>query len=131
MSPPADRRSEARRSISIEIAGVAAAERPLPRCSTIDASSRGILVAFDEPVGLSIDDRILLSLALCDGRCHLLGSIRRVARGIDFRTYVAVDLSTACEEDVARLRAHYAQAARSGKASADAPGEILKCADAA
>ena len=67
-------------------------EQPLPRADAIDASRTGVLVAFAEPAVLARGTRVCCSLSTADGMMHLLGRVRRVERGADFRTYVALSL---------------------------------------
>ena len=98
-----ERRSHPRRTINISGWTALAPEQPLPRCATIDVSMTGLLLAFDEPVGLPLGHRVVVSLVLADGRCHVVGSVCRVARGTDFRTYAAIDLSESGEDEIRRL----------------------------
>lgn len=101
-----ERRSHPRRSMRIDCWTAVAPEHPLPRCETIDVSMTGLLLAFDEPVGLRLDQRVVVSLVLGDGRCHVMGSVCRVARGTDFRTYAAIDLSDSGVDEIRRLHEH-------------------------
>ena len=101
-----ERRSHPRRTIQIEGATALAPEHPLPSCTTVDVSMTGLLLAFDEPVGLPLGQRVVVSLMLPDGRCHVVGEVNRVARGDDFRTYAAIDLSLSADEEIERLHAH-------------------------
>jgi hypothetical protein len=101
-----ERRSHPRRTVLIEGSTAVAPERVLPRCSTIDVSLTGLLLAFDEPIGLPVGHRVVVSLMLRDGRCHVVGSVCRVARGNDFRTYAAIDLTDSSPDEIARLQAH-------------------------
>ncbi len=90
----------------IDASAAGAPEQPLPRCSTVDVSRSGLLVAFGEPVGFPVGHRLVISLALDDGRCHLMGSVNRIARGDDFRTYVALDVSSTPAAEIERVSAH-------------------------
>ena len=101
-----ERRSHPRRTILIDGWTALAPELPLPACSTVDVSMTGLLLAFDEPVGLPLGHRVVVSLMLGDGRCHVVGSMCRVARGTDFRTYAAIDLSDSGEDEIRRLHEH-------------------------
>lgn len=101
-----ERRSHPRRTILIDGWTALAPEHALPRCATIDVSRTGLLLAFDEPVGLPLGHRVVVSLMLRDGRCHVVGSVCRVARGTDFRTYAAIDLSQSAEDEIQRLYDH-------------------------
>jgi hypothetical protein len=105
---PEERRSDARRPIHIPATASYERDRPLPNCTVVDASTAGMLLAFAEPVGLSEGDRIIVSLMLRDGRCHVLGTVGRAARGDDFRTYVAIRVDHAWEDEIRRLQAHVA-----------------------
>ena len=67
-------------------------EQPLPKAEAIDVSRSGVLVAFAEPYGLVKDSRVCFSMPTDEGFVHLLGRVRRVERGDDFRTYVALAL---------------------------------------
>jgi hypothetical protein len=64
------------------------------------------LLAFEEPIGLRLGQQIVVSLMLRDGRCHVIGSVCRVARGTDFRTYAAIDLSKSDDDEIQRLHDH-------------------------
>src|SRR5215210_3347060 len=101
-----ERRSHPRRTVRIDGWTALAPERLLPRCETIDVSMTGLLLAFDEPIGLPLGHRVVVSLMLDDGRCHVIGSVCRVARGTDFRTYAAIDLSDSGGEEIRRLHEH-------------------------
>ena len=101
-----ERRSHPRRTILIDGWTALAPEHPLPRCATVDVSRTGLLLAFDEPIGLLLGQRVVVSLMLRDGRCHVVGSVCRVARGTDFRTYAAIDLSRSDEDEIRRLHEH-------------------------
>ena len=101
-----ERRSHPRRTILIEGWTAIAPEKPLPRCATIDESRTGLLLAFEEPIGLPLGHKVVVSLMLRDGRCHVVGSVCRVARGTDFRTYAAIDLSQSDEDEIRRLHTH-------------------------
>lgn len=68
-----------------------AGERTAPAVEVINASVGGVLVAYDEPVGVVADERVVISLTPPDrAGINLLGRVARVAHGTDFRTYVAV-----------------------------------------
>ena len=101
-----ERRSHPRRTIRIHGWTALAPEHALPRCETIDVSMTGLLLAFDEPIGLPLGQRVVVSLMLDDGRCHVIGSVCRVARGTDFRTYAAIDLRKSGEDEIRRLHEH-------------------------
>jgi hypothetical protein len=71
----------------------AAVEQPMPAADAIDGSNTGVLVALSEPFGLVKGARVCLSLPTAEGLLHMAGRVRRVERGDDFRTYVAVSVS--------------------------------------
>lgn len=64
----------------------------------VDASPGGVLIAFAEPIGLLVGQRICVSLTLDDGALHLLASVVRVERGDDFRTYVGVMIGAGADD---------------------------------
>jgi hypothetical protein len=71
----------------------AAVEQPLPSADAIDGSETGVLVALAEPLGLVRGARVCLSMPTGEGLLHMVGRVRRVERGDDFRTYVGVSVS--------------------------------------
>gem|GEM_PF-6730624 len=81
----------------------ASSERPLPHAEAIDVSPSGALLALAEPVGLPLGQRVVVSLGFDDGRVHAFGFVRRLARGDDFRTYVAVEFDPLSDEEWERL----------------------------
>jgi PilZ domain len=98
-----EQRSAVRTRIALEVRVANAAEQLLPRARSIDCSTVGLLLAFAEPVGLVEGSRVVLSLRLRDGHLHTLAIVRRVARGADFRTYVAFAFDGLGVEDARRL----------------------------
>jgi hypothetical protein len=78
--------------VSLPVRVATMSEQPLPAAASVDASHNGVLVALAEPFGLVHDTRVCLSLPGDDGHVHLMGRVRRVERGDDFRTYVALSL---------------------------------------
>lgn len=63
----------------------------LPAARLVDASTRGMLLSFPEPVGLPTGLRVCISVAPDrSGALHLIGRVTRVARGDDFHTYAGV-----------------------------------------
>jgi hypothetical protein len=60
-----------------------------PAARVVDLSLGGALLSFAEPLGMVVDERVVVSLLPSDS-ILLLGRVVRVARGTDFRTYVAV-----------------------------------------
>ena len=82
-----------------------APERPMPSATTIDLSLSGLLLAFQEPVALEPDETAIVTITLDDGRLHALVTARRIARGDDFRTYVAFSFDSLAEEERDRLTA--------------------------
>ena len=61
-----------------------------PAVRVVDISRGGALLRYDEPVGLQTDQRVVVSLAPSATAVMLLARVVRVARGTDFRTYIAV-----------------------------------------
>jgi len=59
----------------------------------IDISTGGALMAYAEPVGLLVGERVVVSVTLHRSPLMLLGRVGRIARGADLRTYVAVEFS--------------------------------------
>jgi hypothetical protein len=87
-----ERRAAARVGVSLPVRVATMSEQPLPAAESVDASQSGVLVALAEPFGLVNDTRVCVSMPADDGRVHLMGRVRRVERGDDFRTYVALSL---------------------------------------
>ena len=81
----------------------ASPEQRLPRAETVDISRRGLLLAFDEPVGFPLEHRLVITLELPDGHFHALGHVSRVERGDDFRTYVAMSFVHVRDEEFDEL----------------------------
>ncbi len=61
-----------------------------PSANVVDISLSGALLACAEPLGLTADERVVVSLLPEDDPILLIGRVVRVARGTDHRTYVAV-----------------------------------------
>jgi hypothetical protein len=74
-----------------------------PEVEVVDVSLGGVLVAYAEPIGLLTGERIVVSLCPVDAPVMLLGRVVRVARGTDFRTYVALEFAEQQDDEVARL----------------------------
>lgn len=72
-----------------------ATEAPLPVALLLDASDAGLLLSFPEPVVLSYDLRVCVSLPASDGALHVLARVVRVERGADFHTYVGIAVEPA------------------------------------
>lgn len=72
-------------------------------------------MAFVEPIGFAVGDRMLVTLPHVGFRLHARGEVMRCARGTDFRTYVALRFTDFVDEDFdelcARLDAGEAAAA--------------------
>ena len=99
-----DRRRSLRRSLHLRAEVAVRAEARLPPASTIDVSVHGLLLAFVQPVGFPVGQRLCVSLDVGDGRCHLLVRVCRIEHGLDFRTYVGVEFlhpltEERCHED--------------------------------
>jgi hypothetical protein len=105
-----ERRRHERKTIRTTVRAAAPGERPVPVCETVDASAGGVLLAFDEPTAFPLGARVLLTLMLPSGRCHLIGTVRRTARGDDFRTYAAIELENRWDEEHERLERHLTDA---------------------
>ena len=98
-----ERRASSRVSLSTDVVVSSAREQPLPCAVTVDISLDGVLLAFPEPVSFEPGARIVVSLALTDGRLHSLAVVQRTDRGADYRTYVAVTFEHLGGEDRRRL----------------------------
>ncbi|MCU1391354.1 MAG: hypothetical protein JWL72_4692 [Ilumatobacteraceae bacterium] len=98
-----ERRREPRRDLDLGVRVAAAPEQRLPRGRALNISRNGLLVAFEEPVGLPSDHRLVVSLDLGDGHFHALGRVVRTERGDDFRTYVAVEFVSFFQDDFDEL----------------------------
>lgn len=98
-----DRRAHPRRPIHVRSFVAGSPESRLPRARTVDVSPGGLLLAFVEPVGMPVTSRLVVSLVLPDGRFHALGTVRRVERGDDHRTYVAMSFDDLSADEFVRL----------------------------
>ena len=87
-----ERRSAPRHRATSPVRFATVSERPVPETRLVDASESGVLVAVSEPIGLPLGTRVCCSVGSSDGMLHLIGDVRRVERGTDFRTYVAIEL---------------------------------------
>jgi len=87
-----ERRSATRVVVRAPVRFAAFGEHPMPGAEAIDASYDGVLLALAEPVGLVPNTRVCVSWSTERGALHLLGHVRRVQRGDDFRTYVALSI---------------------------------------
>jgi len=74
-------------------------EQRLPEESTVDISRGGLLLAFTEPVGFPIGQRIVVSIEFIDGTFHVMGVANRVERGTDFQAYVAMTFTDMDEDN--------------------------------
>ncbi|MCU1501015.1 MAG: hypothetical protein JWM12_369 [Ilumatobacteraceae bacterium] len=74
-----------------------------PSAQVVDISLGGALLACAEPLGLLFAERVVISLLVDDEPILLLGRVVRVARGTDFRTYVAVHFDDGQAPEVERL----------------------------
>ncbi|MCU1394427.1 MAG: hypothetical protein JWM34_2855 [Ilumatobacteraceae bacterium] len=99
-----DPRLHPRASRSADVRVTIAPERPLPDATTIDLSLSGLLLAFHEPVALDPGETAIVTIALDDGRLHTMVTARRIARGDDFRTYVAFSFDSLGGEELHRLQ---------------------------
>ena len=61
-----------------------------PAVDVVDVSRGGALLSYGEPLGLMVDERVVISMKAVEVTVMLLGRVVRIARGTDFRTYVAV-----------------------------------------
>lgn len=93
-----------------EVRVTIAPERPMPTATTINLSVSGILLAFHEPVAIQPGETAIVTVLLDDGRLHARVTASRIARGDDFRTYVAFTFDALGEEDRDRLEAFLASA---------------------
>jgi hypothetical protein len=89
-TPEWERRSHPRKRVGFAARVACATERIPPAVQIVDVSLSGALVAFGEPIGLLVNERVVVSLEPLRGPIHLLGRVVRIARGDDFRTYVAI-----------------------------------------
>lgn len=92
-----------------------------PEVEVIDVSLGGALVAYDEPVGLLVGERVVVSLVPVDAAVLLLGRVVRVARGADFRTYVAVQFAEEQADELDRLAAELGHLRRARLTDAPRP----------
>jgi hypothetical protein len=101
-----ERRAHPRRSLDTRIVAAAAPEHALPSARAIDISRGGLLMAFVEPIGFTVGDRMLVTLPDVGFRFHARGEVVRCERGTDFRTYVALQFTDFADEDYDELCAH-------------------------
>lgn len=113
-----ERRAHPRTTISFRARLANVSEAIPPEVEVIDVSLGGALVAYPEPIGLHLDERVVISLCPVDAPVILLARIVRVARGADFRTYVAVQFAEQQDDEVARLDAELERLRRSRLAEA-------------
>jgi hypothetical protein len=73
-----------------------------PAARIVDLSLGGALLSFDEPLGFLLDERVVVSMPP-DDPIMLLGRVVRVARGTDFRTYIAVQFDEEQPQELERL----------------------------
>jgi hypothetical protein len=85
--------------IKVSARVAASPEHRLPRAEAVDISRGGLLLAFSEPVGFPVGHRLVVSLDLPDGHFHSLGTVSRVERGDDFRTYIAMTFAHVRDEE--------------------------------
>ena len=74
-----------------------------PSANIVDLSLGGALLSFDEPLGFLMDERVVVSIPPSDEPILLLGRVVRVARGTDFRTYIAVQFDEEQCNELERL----------------------------
>jgi hypothetical protein len=101
-----------------------------PEVDVVDISLGGALVAYAEPVGLLTGERVVVSFVPVDAPVMLLGTVVRVARGTDFRTYVAVCFAEQQDDELARLEGEL-ERLRRRRAAADQVGSSASSALAA
>jgi hypothetical protein len=85
-----DRRHHPRIVVDLAARVANVSEAIPPSADVVDISLSGTLLACAEPLGLMVDERVVISLLPEDEPILLIGRVVRVARGTDFRTYVAV-----------------------------------------
>jgi len=103
MSSVKERRANVRRMVKLPARVAASPEHCLPQAETVDISRGGILLAFDEPVGVPLLHRLVVSLELPDRCFYAIGRVTRAERGDDFRTYVAMTFLRMRDEDFDEL----------------------------
>ena len=101
-----DRRRHRRQVLNRSARVDTLSEQQLPEASTIDISLGGLLLAFDEPVGFALGDRLIVSIDFVDGPFHVVGAVNRVERGADFHVYVALAFSDLSDLDTTELDGH-------------------------
>lgn len=101
--PAANRRRYVRVPTSMTARVSGASDVVSPAVSIVDISLGGALIAFADPAGVMINDRLVVCLQLSTGSAVLLTRVARVARGLDFRTYVGLEICQGQDDEVARL----------------------------
>ena len=99
-----ERRAHPRSVLTLTVRMATANERAAPAVEVINASDGGLLIACHEPMGLVVDERLVISSSPTRGHAiHVLGRVARVAHGTDFRTYVAVRFDPEQTEEIDQL----------------------------
>lgn len=101
-SSAVDRRRHPRVTSDLEARLANITEAIPPTARVVDLSMSGTLLSFAEPLGMIVDERVVVSVVPNDP-IMLLGRVVRVARGIDFRTYVAVQFDDGQPNEEERL----------------------------
>ena len=101
-----ERRRHSRHAIAVTARVASAAEQQLPSAQTVDISFGGLLLAFDEPIGFPVGHRLVVSLDLAGGHLHAIADVTRIERGIDFRTYIALEFSQLREDEFEAVIEH-------------------------
>ena len=103
-----ERRAHARTPVGCRGRVANVSEAAPAEVEVIDISIGGALMAYAEPVGLVVGERVVVSVTLHSTPVMLLGQVIRIARGADFRTYVAVEFSANQDVEVEQLEGEIA-----------------------
>ncbi len=98
-----ERRAHPRTSVGCRGRVANVSEAAPAEVEVIDISIGGALMAYAEPVGLLVGERVVVSLTMHRSPVMLLGHVVRIAHGADFRTYVAVEFSANQDIEVEQL----------------------------
>ena len=98
-----ERRRHSRVGTELEARMASTTEAIRPTARIVDLSLGGALLSFAEPLGLLLEERVVICIPPEDEPIMLLGRVVRVARGTDFRTYVAVHFDEDQPRELERL----------------------------
>jgi len=100
-----ERRRAHRFRLRAELTVATRAEQVVRGGQAVDGSAVGILVAFPAlALPVSVGDRCLVSVHLCDRVLHVMGEVRRKEAGDDGRYYVGLEYPRLPDAELAHLQ---------------------------